>query len=120
MLIGSLLGSSLINAFLIQYEKHWLNGCPQGFKLGVYRRFVDHICVLFRPNDHLKYFQEFRNSCLINMSFSMETERQKKNHLQFEVIGKHGKFTTTVYRNTTFSGVYSNFESCYFLFINLA
>ena len=41
------------------------------------------------------------------MSFSMETELS---FLAVEVIRKQGKFTTTVYRKPTLSGVYSNFE----------
>ena len=46
------------------------------------------------------------------MSFSMETERQNKfSFLDIEVIREQGKFSTTIYRKPTFSGVYSNFES---------
>ena len=45
------------------------------------------------------------------MSFSTETE--KENKLSFhdvEIIRKQGKFTTTIYRKPTFSGVCCNFE----------
>ena len=53
-----------------------------------------------------KYFQDFLNSCHINMSLSMETEKENKlSFLDVEVICEQGKFITTV------SGVYSNFES---------
>ena len=46
------------------------------------------------------------------MSFSMETERQNKfSFLDIEVTRKQGKFSTTIYRKPTFTGVYSNFES---------
>ena len=46
------------------------------------------------------------------MSFSMETEKENKlSFLDVEVIRKQGKFTTTIYRKPTFSGVYSNFEN---------
>ena len=46
------------------------------------------------------------------MSFSMETEKENKlSFLDVEVIHEQGKFTTTVYRKPTFSGVYRNFES---------
>ena len=48
----------------------------------------------------------------MNMSFSMETERENKlSVLEVEVIQEQDKFTTTIYRKPTFSGVYSNFES---------
>ena len=110
--MGSPLGPSLVNAFLSYHEKNWLNSCTQGFKPVFYRSYVDDIFVLFKSNDHLKYFQEFLNSCHINMSFSMETERQKKfSFLDIEVIREQGKFSTTIYRKPAFSGVYSNFES---------
>ena len=110
--MGSPLGPSLANAFLSHYEKNWLNNCPQGFKPVFYRRYVDDIFLFFKSIDHLKYFQDFLNSCHINMSFSMETEKENKlSFLDVEVIREQGKFTTTVYRKPTFSDVYSNFES---------
>ena len=110
--MGSPLGPSLANAFLSYYEKKWLNNCPQGFKPVFYSRYVDDIFILFKSNDHLKHFQDFLNSCHINMSFSMETEHENKSSfLDFEFIRKQGKFTGTVYRKPTFSGVYSNSES---------
>ena len=43
----------------------------------------------------------------------METEKEKKlSFLDVEFIREQGKFTITVYRKPTFSGVYSNFEGC--------
>ena len=109
--MGSPLGPSLANALLSYHEKNCLNGFPQGFKPVFYRRYPDDIFVPFKSNDHLKYFQELLNSCRINMSFSMETERRNKfSFLDIEVICKQGKFSTTIYRKPTFSGVYSNFE----------
>ena len=48
---------------------------------------------------------------------------KKENKLSFpniEIVRKQGKFTITVYRKPTICGVYSNFESFfYLLFINL-
>ena len=75
--MGLPLERSLANAFLSYHEKkkNWLNNCPQGFKPAFYRRYVDYIFVLFKSNDHLKYFQDFLNSH-ISMSFSMETEKE--------------------------------------------
>ena len=66
----------------------------EGFKQVFYRCYVDNIFVLFKSNDHLKYFQEFLNSCHINMPFSMKTERHKFSFLDIEVICKQGKFWT--------------------------
>ena len=98
------LGPSLANAFLSSHEKNWLHICPQGFKPVFYRRYVDVIFILFKSNDH---FQDFLNSCHVNMSFSMETEKENKLYfLDVEVRREQAKFKTTIYRNPTFSGVY--------------
>ena len=92
--MGSPLGPSLANAFLSCHEKNWLNNCPQGFKPVFYRRYVDDIFILFKSNDHLKYFQDFVNFRYINMSFSMETKKENKlSFLDIEVIREQGKFT---------------------------
>ena len=56
----------------------WLNNCPRGFKSIFYRRYIDDIFMIFKLNDHLKYFQDFLNSCQLNMSFSMKTEKENK------------------------------------------
>ena len=118
--MDSPLGPSLANAFLSCHEKNWLNNCLQGFKPVFYRHYVDDIFILFKSNDHLKSFQGFLNSCHLNMSFSMETEKENKlSFLDVEVIREQDKFTNTIYRKPTFSGVYSNFESIYLRFINL-
>ena len=46
------------------------------------------------------------------MSFSMKTKRQIKFSFPvIEDIREQGKFSTTIYRKPTFSGVYSNIES---------
>ena len=76
--MGSPLGPSLANALPSYHEKNWLTSCLQGFKPLFYWGYVDDIFILFKSNDHLNYFQNFLNSCHINMSFSMETEKEKK------------------------------------------
>ena len=73
--MGSPLGPSVANAFLSYREKNWLSSCLQGLKPVFYRRYVEDIFILFKSNNHLKYFQDFLNFCHINMSFSMETEK---------------------------------------------
>ena len=113
-----LLDPPWLKHFYHTMKKNWLNSCPQGFKPVFYRRYVDDIFVLFKPNDYLKYFQEFLNSCHFNMSFSMEAERQSTfSFLDIEVIREQIKFSTSIYRKPIFSGVYSNFKTFYLLFI---
>ena len=109
--MSSPLGPFLANTFLPYHEKNWLNNCPQGFTPVFYRRSVDVIFILFKSNDHLKIFSRFLKFLLINMSFSMEAEKENKlSFLDIEIIREQGIFTSTVYRKPGFSGVYSNFE----------
>ena len=76
--MGSLLGPFFANAILSYHEKNWLNNRPQGFKPVFYRRYVDDTFIVFKSIDHLKYLQDFLNSCHINMSFSMETDKREQ------------------------------------------
>ena len=73
--MGSLLGTSSANAFLSYHEKNWLHNCPQGFKPVFY---CSYVFILFKSKNHLKYFQDFLNSCHINMSVFMETEKKEQ------------------------------------------
>ena len=41
--VGSPLGPTLANAFLVHFEKNWLQNRPSGFKPYYYRRYVDDI-----------------------------------------------------------------------------
>ena len=45
--MGSPLGLVLANAFLVHFEKNWLQNCPSDYKPHYYRRYVDDIFVLF-------------------------------------------------------------------------
>ena len=45
--MGSPLCPTLANAFLCHYKKEWLGNCPILFKPMIYKRYVDHIFVLF-------------------------------------------------------------------------
>ena len=62
VVMGSPLGPSLANAFLIHHEQNWLDRCPLEYRWLYYRRYVD-IFVLFKSNNHLKRFQSYLNSC---------------------------------------------------------
>ena len=95
-------------------KKNWLHSCPQRFKPVFYRRYVDDIFVLLKSNDYLKYFQEF-----LNALFYRDRKKTKFSFLDVVVIHEQGKFTTRIYRISTFCGVYSNCEKFYPLFINV-
>ena len=118
--MGSPLGPSLANAFLSYHEKNWLNNFPQGFKPAFLRMLCRWYFILFKSNDHLKYFKDFLTSSDINVSFSMETEKENKlSFLIFEIICEQGKFTSTIYWKPSFSGIYSDLIVFYLRFINL-
>ena len=75
--MGSPLGPSLAKAFLSYHEKNWLKNCPQGFKPVFNRRYVDDTFILFKSNDHLKYFQDFLNPCHIKCHFLWKQKKRK-------------------------------------------
>ena len=50
--MGSPLGPTLANAFLCHHEKKWLNDCPNNFKPGFYKRYVDDIFVNNNNNNN--------------------------------------------------------------------
>ena len=54
--MGSPLGPTLANLFLVYYESKWLENCPQQFKPQFYRRYVDDIFVMFKKRVKLKNF----------------------------------------------------------------
>ena len=75
--MGSPLGLSLANAFLVHFEKKWLQNCPSDLKPYYYRRCVD-IFLLFTPPKHLEAFRNFLNGRQANMSITIENEKQKR------------------------------------------
>ena len=75
--MGSPLGLMLANAFLVHFEKNWLQNCPSDLKPCCYRQYVD-IFVLFTSPKHLGVFQNFLNSREANMSFTIISEKQNR------------------------------------------
>ena len=110
--MGSPLGPALANIFMANFEKIWLNACPVEFKPRFYRRYVDDIFVLFSEPRHVDLFQNFMNNKHRNIHFTYEQETADSfPFLDVKVTRENAKFTTSVYRKPTFSGVYSNFSS---------
>ena len=72
--MGSQLGPSLANAFLVQHEQNWLDSCPLEYRPSYHVRYVDDIFVPFKSPEHLKLFQSYLNSYHVNISFTIETE----------------------------------------------
>ena len=114
------LGPTLANAFLVHFEKNWLQNCPSDFKAHYYRRYVDDIFVLFTSPKHLGAFRNFLNGRHVNMLFTIEREKQNRmSFLDIANIREDKTFTTSVYRKPTFSGVYTHLTVFYHLPISL-
>ena len=54
--MGSLLGPTFANLFLVYYEHKWLENRILQFKPKFYRRYVDDIFLMFDKKDHVKKF----------------------------------------------------------------
>ena len=110
--MGSPLGPTLANAFLVCHEKNWLEHCPLEYKPLYYRKYIDDIFVLLNSAEHLKRFHSYLNSRHLNISFTIENEKDNRmSFLDVNIIREKGRFTTSVYRKPTFSGIYTHFDS---------
>ena len=111
--MGPHLGPTLANAFLVYHEKNWLEHCPLEYRPLYYRRYVDDIFVLFYSAEHLKRFHSYLNSRHLNISFTIENEKDnnRMSFLDVNIIREKDKFTTSIYRKSTFSGIYTHFDS---------
>ena len=111
--MGSPLGPSLANAFLCFWEEKWLEECPDAFRPLYYRRYIDDTFILFKCPSHVPLFLDFLNSRHPSIEFTVDIER---NHsLSFlDVTVTHdssGKFSTSLYRKPTYTGLISLFSS---------
>ena len=110
--MGSPLGPALANAFLAHYETLWLEECPLSFAPIFFARYVDDIFVLLRSGDHITRLAEYLSSRHPNIRFTYELENNNTlPFLDVNVFRDAGRFSSTVHRKSTFSGVYSNFGS---------
>ena len=109
---GSPLGRTLANAFLVYHEKNWLGHCPVEYRPSYYRTYVDDLFVLFNSAEHLKSFYSYLNSRHLNISLTIENEKDNRmSFLHVSIIREKDKFTTFVYHKPTFSRIYTHFDS---------
>ena len=110
--MGSLLGPTLANVFLVHLDKYWLQNCPSDFIPYYYWWCVDGIFVLFISPQHLEAFWNFLNGRHTNMSFTIVSEKQSRmSFLDVQIIREDKRFSTSVYRKPIFSGVYTHLVS---------
>ena len=109
--MGSLLGPLFANIFMSFHEKTWLHNCPL-FKPLLYRRYVDDCFLLFKSLNHVPLFLDYLNRQHPSISFTSELEKDGKlPFLDVEIFRSNGKFSTSVYRKPTFTGLFTNFHS---------
>ena len=110
--MGSPLGPLFANFFMSFHEKSWLHNCLSSFKPLLYRRYVDDCFLLFRSLDHMPLFLSYLNRQHPNIFFSSELEKNGKlPFLDSEITRSNGRFSTSVYRKPTFTGLFTNFYS---------
>ena len=110
--LGSPSGPPLAKTFSVYHEKKWLERCLLEYRPFYYRRYVDNIFVLFNSPEYLKRFQSYLNSCHVNICFIIENENDNRiSFLDVDITCEQGKFTASVYRKPTFSGIYIHFYS---------
>ena len=76
--MGSPLGPTLANFFLVYYESKWLQYCPKQFKPQFYGRYLDDIFVMLKKRHHVKKFLRYINSRHRNIKFTCEEEKYSK------------------------------------------
>ena len=109
---STFLGPTLANAFLVYQEKNWLERCPPGYRPFYCRMYVGDIFVLFNSPEHLKGFQNYLNSHHVNIFFTIGNEKDNRTSFHdLNIIHEQDKFTTSVYRKTTFCRIYTHFDS---------
>ena len=79
--MGSPLGPTLTNLFLVYYEHIWLKKCSLQFQPKYYRRYVDDIFLMFESRNHGKKFLKYMNSRHSNIQFTCEEE--SNNNISF-------------------------------------
>ena len=99
-------------------EYSWINNCPNNFKPLFYHRYMDHIFILFRDKLHIPLFLNYLNRQHSSINFTMETEENLSlSFLDVDIKRNKNKFSTSVFRKPTFSGLgISYFSFCSYRF----
>ena len=93
-------------------KKLWLERCPIEYRPFYYQRHVDDVFVLIKSPEHLKHFHSYSNCRHVNISFTIENE--KDNRMSFHdvnIIREQSKSVTSVYGKPTFSEIYTHLDS---------
>ena len=76
----------------------------------MYKRYVDDTFLLFKSDSHVNLFLNYLNSRHPNISFTCDSEiNQILPFLDIKIKRDSEKFTTSIYRKPTFTGLMSKF-----------
>ena len=111
--MGSPLGPTLANIFTSALETRYLDECPPVFKSVLYRRYVDDtFFCLFKDPEHINSFLQHINSFHPNIKFTVEVENDTSlPFLDVSILKNRDGFSTSLYRKSTFTGLYADFGS---------
>ena len=110
--MGSPLGPIFANIFLCVHGVLWLEKCPPEFRPVIYKRYVDDSFLLFQNINQVEKFTYYLNLQHANIKFTSEIQMNNSlSFLDIKIVRENNKFTNSVYRKPTFSGVFTNFES---------
>ena len=109
--MGSPLGPVLANLFMAYHEKSWIENYSSTPIF--YKRYVDDIFCLLENEMEAKKFLDYLNKKHPSIKFTMETEVNKCIPFLDVLITStnDGTITTSVYRKSTFMGLFLNFVS---------
>ena len=97
---------------LCHFESIQLENCPSHFKPIVYRRFVNDTFLLFLSKDLVERFRNYLSKQHKNIKFISEIEKNALlSFLDIKISRENNKIETSVYRKSTFGGVFTNFGS---------
>ena len=60
--LGSQLGPTFANLFLVYYENIYLDKCSLQFKPKFYLWYIDDVFLMFEKKSHVKVFEEYKPS----------------------------------------------------------
>ena len=110
--MGQPVAPVMANIFLCYHERKWLENCPPEFKPIIYKRYIDDSFLLFREKHHIDLFLNYLNNCHNCIKFTKEVEKENcLNFLDIKITKNNNKFSTSIYRKPTFTGLTMNFQS---------
>ena len=90
----------------------WLKDYPKFFRPVYYKRYVEDMFVLFEKPEQVLRFVKCMNKRNKNIKVSFDSEQDNSfSFLDVKICREKDKFTTSVSRKNTFSGIYTNFSS---------